>query len=382
MRHNQITAEGQKEITKALARLQAARPERPEITLDSIKVSRGFHAEVHRFFNAYALDSTARPRRDRGKRFDAGETMLFTRQLEFIQAHVLTVEFPDLILRDLVRPMAGIPEGAKSFGWRLREQMGRAREISNGADDLPNMTAKYAEQLVPIGMFGINHQYTVSEIIEAAYAGITLPTDLATDARESVERMIDCIGALGIDEDGNATPYGGLLNGVTAFGVTLQTKAADGYTGQFHDNGATGETMLVDLQKFCESLAVNSKRKAKANRLVVDNASFSRIATTPYSSLSDKTVLACLLDSNPSVREVIPWTACELADAQSNGPRWMAYDSSDPEAMGLINPVEYRTEPLQRDGLWLKVPGWCKFGGVVIKKPLKVTYLDGMRDEP
>ena len=307
-----------------------------------------------------------------GQRFDAGETMLFSRMLESVAAEVYRTEFPDFMIRKLVPLIPGIPAGADTYTWRRRKQVGNAKWIANGVDDLPNVSGSYVEDSCSIKPLGISFQYTVMELLGAQMANVPLQSDLAVDAREAVERLIDEVGALG----DSAQNMGGLLNGVDRFGVSLLSPT--GYNG--HWGGvATGATMLEDLQMFAQSVWVNSKGVASAKRLVIDTASYSEAATTPYSATVPDTVLSVFLASNPTVREVIPWSRCNLADAELNGPRWLAYDP-DPSALGLVLPVEYSTQPPQAQNLYIRVPGFARFGGVAIRKPLYLTYLDTMRD--
>ncbi len=322
-----------------------------------------------------AVDSEARGIK-RGVKFDAGETMVFTRMLEHVQADVVEQDFPELQYRNLIPLDGSVNAGADTFKWRREFISGKARWGANGADDAPLVTATFKEEYTAIKEIVIAHQYTVTELLGAQMAGVQLSSRLAVDAREAVERFADRVAALGDDTRG----IGGLLKGVDKYGVDLQTQSGDGYTGSFNDSGATGATMLADLHKFAMSLWINSKQTASAKRLIIDTASYARIATTPTSDTHpDKTVLQSFLESSPTVKEVVPWIWADGADADNDGPRWVAYDPSL-SVLRLIFPVEYRALPPQAVNYMIKIPGFARFGGVVIEKPLGVAYLDGMRD--
>lgn len=337
------------------------------------KPSPQMHAAMCNALNALnAADDPGRGRM-RGRRLDAGETMLLSRMVEHVQAEVVKAEYAELKARKIIPLASGIPEGAETFTYRIRTQAGRARWISNGADDLPAVSAYYTEASSKIRTVGIDFRYTVTELLSASMSGISLNADLALDAREAVERFIDYVAALG---DSSVGVYG-FLKGEDAWGVDLDT-VADGYTGTW-GGAATGATMLADLQKFGQSVWLKSGGVYTAKRLILDDASYSDAATKPYSATIPDTVLEVFLRSSPSVREVIPWSMCNTADAQNNGARWVAQDPR-PDAQKLIAPVAYRALPPQARGLYLEVPGYARFGGVVIEKPMTMVYLDGMRD--
>lgn len=340
------------------------------------KVNPRFHATIIRCLAA--LDAENAPIRgvNCGKRFDAGETMAFTRMLEHVQAEILEEEFPELMLRKLVPLDSSVPAGADTFKWRKREKKGRARWGVNGSDSPPLVTAQYKEEFTRIHRIEIGYQYTVDDLLGAQMAGIPLSSQLGKDARQYVEEFADEKGALG----DSARGIGGLLKGEDSYGVAVQTKSGDGYTGQFNDSGATAATMLADLQRFSMSPWLLSKQIAKPSRLIIDTASYARIATTPVSDLQpDTTVLEAFLKSTPFVREVIPWLWADAADTDNDGPRWVLYQPTI-DVCRLIFPVDYRELPPQPVNFDLKIPAFARFGGVVIEKPLHVAYLDGMRD--
>jgi len=331
-------------------------------------------AAVGAILSTINLDALNIPGRKLGKRVDAGETMAVTRQLEHVQAQIVQTRFPELMLRKLVPLDTSVPAYAKSFTWRREQESGEAKWMGDqGADDAGNVSGFIQEESTLIREIEINHQYSVVDLMMAAAIGHPLASADALKARRAVERFIDRWGAFGDATRG----IGGLLKGEEKYGVHLQV-VGDGYTGNWGDT-ATGPTMVDDLNKFANSVELRSDGAWTAKRLVLDPASHFNARTKRYSDQYPDTVLQVFLQNHPTVTEVVSWNRCALADAGSDGPRWIAYDPNL-EVCRLVCPVDYQALSPQADGMLIKVPGYARFGGVVIEEPMGIEYLDGMRD--
>ena len=79
-------------------------------------------------------------------RLDAAESVFFKRQLEFIDKQLCEVIFPEHKARRLIPTQPGVPEWAKVYTWRLFEKFGKAKIVSNMADDIPRADTAGTEQ--------------------------------------------------------------------------------------------------------------------------------------------------------------------------------------------------------------------------------------------
>ena len=68
---------------------------------------------------------------------DAGETIFFARQLEYVRSTTYDVERPALSAWDLFPIDYSIPAGANTITWRQWDKVGQAKVIASYADDLP-----------------------------------------------------------------------------------------------------------------------------------------------------------------------------------------------------------------------------------------------------
>jgi hypothetical protein len=81
-------------------------------------------------------------------RFDADETAFVTRDLEYIRAQALEVQFPEIMFRQMVPISNEAPAGAKSTIHRVYEYTGESEFISDYADDPPAVGTLKSEKSV------------------------------------------------------------------------------------------------------------------------------------------------------------------------------------------------------------------------------------------
>ena len=71
------------------------------------------------------------------------------------------------------------------------------------------------------------------------------------------------------------------------------------------------------------------------------------------------------------------WDSLETADVAGTGPRNLAYHKS-PTVLGIPIPIVFDDLPPQAVGLRFEVPCHGRVGGVVIRYPIAVGYMDGV----
>lgn len=303
-----------------------------------------------------------------GGRLDAGETMAFSRQLEAVQAAIITTDFPALKARQLIPLATDVPSFSDSFVWRRRIASGNAEWISSEADDIPEVAGKYVEDRAPIRLYGIGFSYGIIESQKAALLNINLPSDKALDAKEEAERFGDNVAAFGDSDRGIA----GFLNATDSMGVVIEPTT--GYT--LNIAAATGVQVLDNLNKFTQSVFVASSEVYETKRIVVDTTTWSIITTKRLGDNDGRTVIQAWREANPGV-DIVSWNKTNLAAASGTGPRWVAYDPNV-NKVKLVWPTAYQQIPPQARNLRFVVPGYAEIGGVVILKPLSMRYLDGI----
>lgn len=316
--------------------------------------------------NAAILHSMGITKSD-GERLDAGETLAFSRQLEVVQAEIITTDFPALKARQLLPLATDVPPNSGSFVWRRRKAVGDPKWIDNEADDIPEVAASYVEDRSPLRFYGIGYSYGMLEAEAASRLGISLPSDKALDAAEAAERFGDYVAAFGDTDRG----IPGFLKAEDTMGVKITPTA--GYT--LNVATATGLQLLDNLNLFSDALKLLTVDVHEAKRIIIDPRSYSIISLKRVSDTDNRTVLQAWREANPG-KEIVSWTHASTASA-TGGVRWTAYDP-DVRKVKLVWPVKYRSIPPQARNMRFVVPGYSEIGGAVIMKPASVLYLDGI----
>lgn len=302
-------------------------------------------------------------------RTDANETAIFARSLEHVKTQIVEAEYPSFKARDFIPLETGVDPGSDSFVWYYYDRTGLAKLLANYATDLPYVNEYGSKNTTPIESIGVGYQYNLQEVRAAAKAGYALEARRGRMAREAVERLIDNIAAHG-DATRNVP---GMLNNANVALVTV------GINGDWDNPATTAAEILQDLFTMAFSVWSQSKQLHTPNRMLLATTLYQIAASKPYSSTVPDTVLEVFLRTNPFVKDVQPWVELDLADAQGDGPRAVTYEVS-PDNLGLVIPIDFEQLPPQADNLNFKVPCHARIGGVVIYRPLSMTYTDALLD--
>jgi hypothetical protein len=294
-------------------------------------------------------------------RLDSNETAVFMTQLRHVQSTVLNVLYPELRGRFYV-PLNPdqAPEGTTQIGYRQWDAFGMARVISHWAQDLPRVGIAGKEFFIPVKTIGNSYGYTIADVKAAALTGKPLSADLATVAREIMERTIDQIILFGMAEAGTS----GLFNNPNVPIVSLPT-------GTW--SGATAANILKDLLYFEQQIFLNNKGTMTPDTLLVDPASWGYLQT-PIGNELQTTILATFLKNSQYVKNVEQHFKLSTAGADA-GPRLMCY-KRDLRAFDLQIPVSFSELPPEVRGLAFSIACYAQIAGVMCKYPLGAAYAD------
>lgn len=314
-------------------------------------------------------------------KMDAKDSPFLLEELTQIESEIYKVEYPDLMARQLLPfKSSGLNPGAESFVYRVYDWFGVARFVTGDSDDLDLVSIAGERFSQKVEMIGDAYAYNVSELAAAQMSGFPLEREKAMAAAEAIERKIDKTTAKGDPQVG----FKGFLNHSD---VTIATTAANGtssgtsWASKLALTDGTGPTkILADLHTFLQGMSTTSKGKIRPDRMIMPQSLYSLIATTPMSDTgqSDATILSMFLKTSPFIKtaeQIAVWY--EADDAAANGlGRIVAY-KADRRYMEVYEPVTTRSLPAQPKNFKFVVPLYSKYGGLVLRQPLAVKYLDG-----
>ena len=301
-------------------------------------------------------------------RQDAVDTVLFSRDLESIQAGVVRDEFPEYVNRRILPDPGGVAPGSRTHTWRRLTPSGAAKMISNYATDYPNVSAVGREITTPIRPWGAMFTYSLRDVAAAGLAGMSPSAELARTARDSIEQARERVMMLG----DTATGIPGLLNNAN---VPL---VASGYVGNWDAGARTGAEVIRDVRRFAATIMEQSLDRHQPPFVMVVSPAIMTILRTLQVSIYDSRTVDVFLSQTDNL-EIVSTPYATLADAQTDGPRIVMFRSS-PEVLRAIAPVDYQETAPQPRGFNLDTYVEGEFGGVVIQRPLACLYVDGIFD--
>lgn len=302
---------------------------------------------------------------------DSADGIFLTRELEAIDEEIFDIAKVQIKGLEFV-PLTGnnvAPED-EVYTQRQREYVGKARRLFHGSDEeLPSANVKYTEGSVNFASYGDSFFYTNDEIRSAKKTGRPLDRDRAEAARRVLEVQLDDIIALG-DSDAGLSGFIN-LSGTSTYSTPAGASTIKGWPKK------TALEILADLNGMCSTVRVATGDLRNVKRILLPINAYDLIDTTPWSTLSDRTILSVFKSNRPGV-EVMSWERL-TGQGASSSDRAIGYDPN-PSLMGLLLPVPFEQTAPQLQGFSWKV--WCrnKTGGVIAREPKSIVVADHIMD--
>lgn len=298
-----------------------------------------------------------------GIRLDANETAAFSRQLEHVEKRIFEVKYPTGHGIEMVPLLTSIDPGAAEYTYRAYDHAGRAERVANYAGNPPRVDIQGLEVTTRLHSYWDAYGYSVQDLRAAAMADLPLEERRATAARAVLMRKLDELIWTG-DSAVNVT---GLANSTLVDLVSV-------ITGTW--SGATAAQILADLQKLANASEIASNGEEQPDTIVMSITAYQLIATKYIDTDYSRTVLTAFKEANPHIKKVAASFRLETANAGGTGGRIIAY-RNDPEKLEALVPVEFETFPVQAKSMSFDVTCHMRCGGVVIRYPDSVKYMDG-----
>lgn len=306
----------------------------------------------------------------RTRAFDAQAGLGFlVSQLTHIEPQAYEIRYADIQYPQLVPVDTSAPEWIKSVTYYSMDKVGAADWINENADDIPKADVEHAEFETGVHAAGIGYGYGLGELNQAALLGIPLTAQKAMAARRAAEEMIDRIALLGDTVKG----FQGLIDheDVTA------TPAENGDW----DN-ATPDEIIDDVNQGLTLVQTATNNIVQANTLLLPYAKFNRLASRRLTDTS-LTILEFIRQNNVYTATTgAPLTMRAIRRLDTAGlsasARMVAY-RRDPEVLKLHMPMPHRFFPVWQSGPFrFEIPGMFRLGGLDIRLPSEVQYVDGI----
>lgn len=315
---------------------------------------------------------------------DAQQALSFlVNQTSHIESQVVRVLYPDIQYPMLVPVDTSANEWAKSVTYFSMDKVGAAGWFNHLAKDMPIADVQKTKFEQGIEMAGIGYRYTLEELGQAMMVpGTNLTSERAESARRAYEEFVDSIALRGDTNKGMT----GLINDAN---VTIVESAANGTGNSTSWEDKTADNILKDINDALTGVNTVSKTVEMADTVLLPVSEHSRLATLARSTNSDMTVLEWLMKYNIytaqtgqqlTIRAVrgLETAGAVTGDGDAQG-RMVVY-RRDPSVLKMHIPMPHRFLPVWQTGpMIFDVPGIFRLGGVEIRRPGAVRYVDGIK---
>lgn len=296
-------------------------------------------------------------------------------QLTRIEPEVYRTKYPNTDWEFLVPVDATGPEWVKSITFFSLDEVGQAKFLSGGGDDIP-----YADVIRTTGeekvyMAGVGYEYNMEELATSQMIGANLTADKASAARRVYNQFMYALAIRGKTEK-NMT---GIVNNAS---VTAGNFANDGTGSSRLWADKTPSQIVRDINSLLGGIYSTSLTTELANTLLLPIDLWIYLAGTAYSTNTMETIASFIQRTNLYTLETgNPLTIRAIRGLEDDGAsgtgRVIAYDRS-PDVLKIHVPMPHRFLPVWQNGpMRFSVPGIFRTGGVEVRRPVAMRYGDG-----
>ena len=299
-------------------------------------------------------------------------------QAAHIEPEVYRTKYPDIQYHDLVPIDMSANEYASNVTHFSMDMVGRAEFINQRTSEVPTVETHGARHIVRVESIGAGYDYTLEEIGQAMMLGIALTTDKAMASRRAAEEFMDDLVLMGSEDQA----WDGLLNSSLPTHSDAANNAAA--SSRFW-NQKSGSEIIRDVNSALSGLWAESRTVELADHVLLPPRPYEYIANTPRSDDSDMSIYEWIMKHNLytartgnrlTIREV---RGLEAASETNGNGRLIAY-RKDPTVLKLHLPMPLRYFAPQVRGFRYVVPAMLRTGGLEIRRPKAIRYLDEIWD--
>lgn len=297
---------------------------------------------------------------------DAVSTIFFARELEAIKPGSYDVEYAPLSAFKLIPVSRTTDPGAEVVTYNQYDSTGRAKIISNYADDVPLVNVRGKQFSSNIVSIGDGYLISVQDMRASRFANKSIEQRLIQTANEAIQQDMNELAFFG---NSHAGVQGWLTNNSIDIQPVSGATAADRLW-----SGKTGPEMIDDLTEAISAIKTDTKGVEIPDTIALPISQYYRLQTTQYSAGTDTTALEWFLQNNPGFTVI---AANELQGAFSGLDGFVVYTRSERKFWQEV-PVAFEMFPPERTNLAYKVVCHARYGGVIVAYPQSQVFRTGI----
>jgi len=305
---------------------------------------------------------------------DASTLAFVQSQMSHIETAVYRRKYPDIQYSSLIPVDTSANEWAKTVTFYSMDGVGQAKFISGNSDDIPLVNLNKDQYESGVHMAAIGYGFNIEEVNQARMLNINLPSEDAMVARRVYEEFVDSSLLVAGDAAKGMNPL------INYPGITTVVAPA-GAAGPATWLSKTADEVLLDINNLLSGVWIDSRTVEVSDTLLISETAYVNLATKRIDG-TDTTLMAYVMANNVLTmrtgRALTIRTVRGLESAGVGGvERAVAY-RNDMEVLKAHVPMPLRFLPMQTRNLHFYVPGIFRFGGLDIRLPAAVRYLDGI----
>jgi hypothetical protein len=295
-------------------------------------------------------------------------------QTAHIESQVYRVRYPELDYASMIPVDTSAQDWTKTVTYFSMNGAGKARWISGNGKDVPVVGTSMEKHETSVYTAGIGYSFGYEEVNHARMAGVSLESEMASYARRASEELIYNAAFEG-DSEKN-------MEGLFSYtGVPTESTPADGASSSALWSAKTPDQILRDINKLLIGMASATRQIEMADTLIMPIERFQSLASVRLTDTS-MTILEWIRSNNvytatTGAALTIRGMRNLLTKGAGSTARMIAYRRS-PEVLKMHVPMPHMFLPLQVEGLQFTIPGIFRLGGLDIRLPYAVRYMDGI----
>lgn len=296
-------------------------------------------------------------------------------QVHHVEPQAYAIQYPAIQYRRLVPVDTSAAEWARGITHFSTDKVGEAQPLNHLANDMPLVEVNRFKHEVGVEMAGIGYYYTIEELGQAMMVpGTNLTSERAAAAIRATEEYLDKIVLYGSDEHN----WDGLINNANVTAVDAAMGAANSRLW----TQKTADEIIADINYALTGVWESSLTVEMADTICLPVSALSHLANTRIPD-TQMNIMGWVMQYNLYTMRtgrplMIDYIRGLENAASGNTGRMIAY-SRDPMVLRLHLPMPQRfLAPMQMSAFRYDVPGMFRTGGLEIRRPAAVRYVDGI----
>lgn len=295
-------------------------------------------------------------------------------QVSHIEATVWARRYPAITYSEFVPVDMSANPWAATVSYYSMDMVGSAKWGSGLGNDFPFAETEAAKHETGVHMALIGYKYNLEEINQARMLGRSLPDERASAARRAYEEHVQRVAYFGDVAKG----FKGLVNytGIAIVAAPNGALLSPLWTSK------TPNEILADINGIVAAIYIGSNTSEMADTVLLPLAAFSHISVTPVSGNTTMTILEYIRQNNiytaTTGRPLNIRAMWELDTAGAGATKRAVAYSKDPEILKLHLPQPLDFLAPQQHLMDFIVPGYFRLGGLDVRRPGAMRYLDGI----